>query len=509
MNELDKLNIEEISKLTTGEAEDFKQEVKDEDFSLRDIKALKKAEESGQERDEVLDFLNDQIDTKNVSNYLDIAEDDTEKIDSLVQEIEQIEHVETLEEEKIDIDQDDLIDLVGGTVEEMREFIEKKPLTGDQLQDVLDAEKRVKDRKTAKQFLKKKLENRRMEEDASSTREDLKDVKEDIEKLKEDNKISDAGGEPENEDKEPEDEAEEDEKESEEDKEGEEPEAEPEEVEDELEEDAEKSENEEDEEEQEQEEIDEKDSEEESGESESNLERKKEIAEDLNLDMSEDELESISLEQMENIKSEKKHREHLIKRLKENGMEEEKLRNSSTADLEKIANSIDEDSESQEEHEEMREEAEEDLEMLMGAVRGESDESSEDEGKNAKEKFEDFKDSISEKFNRSSDEEETSDGINAEKVQEVLDQYRKLDDEEAAVKTAHIMKGYLEQKLNIGREMTYKELAEKMPTEEYEEVDKLADFFLKMHREQYTGRIAISNSEDVIDTCEKVIQNLK
>jgi hypothetical protein len=494
MTQLDKLEIGEVSELTTGKKEDFRVKVEEKDLSLQDLKALKEAEKSGQNRKKVLKFLDRQMDTKNIANHLDTAEEDTAEIESLVAEIEKIEDIESFEEESIDIDQDDLIDLVGGTVDEMKEFVGEEPLTGEQLKDVLDAEQRVKNRKTAKRFLERELEKKNVEEDVSETKEDLEKVKEDLEELKEDKNIEDG---------EVEDTEEAEEQESDEEIE----------TQQESEEDAEEAEN------AEEQEGDNgsaaKEGEETGGDQEEqrdgdpDFSKKKDIADELDLSMTDEELESISLDELESLREEKMHREHLIDHLKDEGMGEEKLRNSSTADLEKIAESMEDSSDSQEEHEEMREEAEEDLEMLMGAVKNkEEDEKEEDDGKNAKEKLEDFKESIQQKLQRSGSNEESEEGINTERVQEILDEYRELDDEEAAVKTAHIMKGYLEQELGVEREMTYKELADKMPTEEHDEVERLADFFLKMHREQYTGRIAIDNSNEVIDTCEEVIKNL-
>ena len=70
------------------------------------------------------------------------------------------------------------------------------------------------------------------------------------------------------------------------------------------------------------------------------------------------------------------------------------------------------------------------------------------------------------------------------------------------------MKGYLEQRLGIEREMTYKELADKMPVEEDESIDELAEFFVKMHREQYTGTFNIEDADEIIDTCDRVIEKL-
>lgn len=538
MSDLKQLNLEKLSELTTGSADHFKEEVKNLDLTLQDLRALKKAEASGKGRDEVLEFLDSQITTENVAAYLGVAEEDVGELNDLLNEIDRIEDVDHFDEEQIDIDRDDLIDLVGGTVDEMKEFIEEKPLTGNQLKDVLNAEKRVKDRKTAKKFLEKKIKKRKVGEDVQKARDDLEELKEDLSDVQEDEGLNDIkddskdeateGSKDEKNSKEPDENAEEDnESQDEEDTDDAKKDSEDEEEnednndneEDEKEKEGDEEKDPEGEEENSDEEdessedngVEDEDSENESKEEDekSDSERKKEIAEELELDMSDEELEAFSLEDLEKIKSEKDHREELIDKLSGDGMEEEDLRNSSTEDLEKIAASLDEKKENQEEHEEMREEAEEDLEMLMGAVRRDDDEDEEDDGKNTKEKLQDLKSSIKDKLNRKGgDSEEAETGINADKVEEVLDQYRELGDEEASIKTAHIMKGYLEQTLGIKRELTYREMAENMPVDEDESIKELAEFFVKMHREQYTGKFSVVDSDEIIDTCEDVINQL-
>ena len=493
MSDLDELNLEKLSELATGGTDHFKQEVNQMDLSLQDLRALKKAEASGKNRDKVLDFLDTQITTENVAAYLGIAEDDIGELGDLINEVERLEDVQHFEEKEIEIDQENLIDLVGGTVDEMKEFIDEKPLTGEQIENVLEAEKRVKDRKTAKKYLERKIKERSVGEDVEKAREDLETLKEDLQEVKTDEGIEDkdeTGGADEETEKEVEENSteEKDEEESQEE---------------------ESSEN-------ESESYDQNkgkeqsvkegdgeasDSEEEvEGSSQDNLEEKEQIAEELDLDMNEDELKAFSLKDLNK------------------GMDDSELRNSSTDDLEKIVSSLGnkedsedkedetaEDKEAQEEHEEMREEAEEDLEMLMGAVKKDAGGSGEDSGRNTREKIEDLRQSIKQKLNRSNkSREETSSGINADKVQEILDQYRNLDDDEASIKTAHIMKGFLEQSLGIERELTYKELAENMP-EDNDSMEELADFFLKMHREQYTGKFNVEDSEELIDTSEEVI----
>lgn len=496
MSDLDQLNLEKLSELTTGGTDHFKEEVKQMDLTLQDLRALKKAEASGKNREEVLNFLDSRITTENVAAYLGIAEDDIGELGDLINEIERLEDVQHFEEKETDIDQDNLIDLVGGTVDEMEEFINDNPLTGEQIENVLEAEKKVKNRKTAKKFLEKKIRERNIGEDVEEAREDLEKLKDDLDKVKEDEEIDEEENEESDESSETgedvdDNEAGDETSESQEEDSG----------------DQEASENTESSHEQSEENSD-SEADEESSENDG-FKRKKEIAEELELEMSDEDLEAFSLKDLEKIKSEKEHREELIERLEDEGMSEEELRNSSTDDLEKIASGLDdtdneEVQEAQEEHEEMREEAEEDLEMLMGAVREDQD-SDEDSGRNTREKIEDLKKSIKEKLERSGDEEETeTSGINAGRVQEILDQYRNLDDDEASIKTAHIMKGFLEQSLGIERELTYKELAENIP-EDNDSMEELADFFLKMHREQYTGKFNVEDSEKLIDISEEVI----
>jgi hypothetical protein len=157
----------------------------------------------------------------------------------------------------------------------------------------------------------------------------------------------------------------------------------------------------------------------------------------------------------------------------------------------------------------MRKEAEEDLEMLMGAVRGKKDGDNEEEsdGEGIKDRVEDLRGQLEDLIHRGGDEEsEDTKDINPEEVKELLRDYRSLSREEAAIKTAHVMKGFLEQKLEINRELTYKELAKEMPKKD-EDMEKLSDFFLKMHREQYTGKIEISSTQTFMKICKNALDN--
>lgn len=71
-------------------------------------------------------------------------------------------------------------------------------------------------------------------------------------------------------------------------------------------------------------------------------ERKKELREELNLDISDKLFEKVSLEKLENIKREKSYRETLISDIsEETGESPERLRKASTSDLEKISSEMD------------------------------------------------------------------------------------------------------------------------------------------------------------------------
>ena len=504
------LTISKVSELTTGSTSDFKEKVLEMDLNLDDLRTLREAEASGKNREEVISFLDSRLTDENVDAYLGLAENDIGELSDIVGEIDRLEDLRHFDQEEVSIDRDTLIDLVGGTVDELKDYVKDNPLTGSQVKDILNAEKKVKDRKTAKRFLKKKIKERSLGQDVDDVYEDLETLREDLEKVRDDaeldnesvSRVEDDTNEESEEGQENSEEVEEiDEGNSDKDNSGEGSDQDSNENKSEVE-------NENDEENIDGENGSEGEVSEEQNDQ-TDFEKKMELAEELGLEMGEDELENFSLKDLEKIKSEKDHREHLISKLSEDDMSEEDLRNSSTSDLEKIAESIDKKEESKEEHEEMREEAEEDLEMLMGAVRLDEDENEEDDGLSTKEKIDELKNNIRSKLSRNkSGGGQSSSKINSDHVGEILDQYRELGEEEAAIKTAHIMKGFLEGSLGIEREMTYKELAETMPTEDDESMESLAEFFLKLHREQYTGKLEVGDVAETIDNCEEVIEKL-
>ena len=127
----------------------------------------------------------------------------------------------------------------------------------------------------------------------------------------------------------------------------------------------------------------------------------------------------------------------------------------------------------------------------------------------AEEKIKDLRENLKNSISREDEGDKSEAAFSSEKVVDKLESYEGLGDREAAVKTAHILKAYLEFRLGIDKEMTYDELADNLPVEEYSEMDELADFFDQMQRDEYTKNIHIGNMDEVIETGKSVIQELE
>lgn len=490
--DLEKLEIEDVSSLTTESVDGFKETVKGMDLPENDLNILKSAEKSGKNREKVLKFIDKQIRRKKITDNLSVAEADIEEIHQLMDQVTDLEGIEASSDETIDVERDELIELVGGTVEGIKNFVEDKNPSLEVLNILYSSEEKVKDRKTAKSFIERKIRQKKVENDLEDTRQDIESLEEDIEAVEEDTG-SEVTADDTNRDEESEDE--------EEDKDGSGADSE-----DEDEEGGQDSDS---------HEAEVSEEEQEEDEAESELERKKEIAEVLNTDFSEEKLKEISIEDLKSIRDEKEMREDLIGKLEDQGLDRDRLEKSSTSDLKKIAEEVDVDTdkensegekeeEEEKSEEEIKEEAEEDLQMLMGAV-SEEENSEEDSGRSTREKVDDLREQISSALSRGSDAEADSDGsgMNDSEVKEVLNSYSDLENEEAVIKSAHIMKGYLETELGVERELTYKELAEEVP-EDSEEMKNLVKFFRTMHQEEYTQSIDIS-ADEAIETCKNTV----
>jgi hypothetical protein len=568
--QLDNLEIAEVASLTNKQVDEFKEIVEQKDATENDLEQLIEAEKAGKGRDEVVEFLKGMINKNNVEEKLDTALSNLEDLEVTIDEVDQLENSSDLDDQdEVELDQSQIIELIEGTVDELKEYVNENFLYRRQLEEILDAEKAGKNRKTAKRFLNKKIENKGIEEEIKESKEDLQRLKKDIENLHDhfenvadsfdyssderdeesqeaanelleitnsiiqDLKQSDNINNRENLEKKTneviqalqndnygkvrdalieisqmgyEDEGENDEEAQQKMEEQDEKLERMKEIVDDI---------------QESEEDIQEDLQEQSHGP--NFEQKKKLAQNLRTDFSDKDLEEITLQELQELKREQKHREEIIEKLKQSGLEEKDLRDSSTSDLEKLletSNSMEDRTEKFEEQsdkpdksaEEIRQEAEQDLESLQGAVSAESQQQEEqveeESGPSAKERLGGFTEQIKDRL--SSSKEENSDGMKEDKVRRLLEDYRDIEnDQEASVKIAHVMKSYLESQLNVQREMTYRELAERIPTDENEEMRQLSNFFQKMHKQEYTDSIQIDDIDEVIDNCEAVLEKMR
>ncbi len=543
----------EIIGLVEGTVKEMKEHIRKNDFEQEKLEKLLEVEKDSKNRKTAIKFLEKQIDDGRTEAIEELAQEENDKHSSSSEEetTEEAEE-ELLEDEEIDpekleaedvetdteIDKETLLQLLGGTVEDVKEYVKEKEPSDQELQEILHAEKTVKDRKTVVKFLKSYSKKKELEEDFRQAEYDFKQMKKDLKKIEEDvmddsvelNLDSVEVPEPE-EDSDAKEESSEDKDEKENGgKEYQEKQpSEEDDIEDKNAGDEEKEDAEEVEEEPESEETDSLENEDEEPDEgdEPSEEEKKQLAEELGLDMSDEELKAVSMESLEQIKKEKQEREELIESLKGN-FDEEKLRDASTSDLRKLKEGLSQKKESKtenlEEEEkvekdqekkdaEIREEAEEDLEMLMGAVKSKNSGSSDDGGmvKNLKSSITDTQNQVKGLLKRGDGDEDESDdnGMKDEDVLELLEQYRKLEPKEASIKIAHVMKGYLEYEKDIKREMTYKELADELRDRgvESQSLDKLLDFFHTMNKAQYTGHID-SNVDEVVDAAEQTVKEM-
>lgn len=618
----DEIKISEIVELIEGSLEDFEKDVREQEYSTKELKKILDAEKADKDRKKAKRFIRRQIKKQEIIDQLDVAESDVEEIKSSLEYIRDEQNLERIGDTE-ELDRHELLEIVGGTVKDLKKYLKDHNPSKKQLEELLESEEMVKDRKTAKKALKAKLNKRKIEEDVKNAEEDVEKLEEDIVELENDskgenpasNELEIESSEENNTEKNEEDiESEMDDLESENQQnvnkdEGELQKA-MEEAEDELNnednldefiedlEEEEESDIFEDEElkvsdvennseeagktpgseiegktetasedddqvvvnaeitqgsesskpvseasensngsadetsgsggksgseakededsSMEEDETDAEETEEEDEEENDNFEEKKEILDDLDVNLSDEEMKEISLEDLKEIKKEKMDRKDLISKLSEEGLNEETLRNSSTKDLRKLSKDLlDDEDEGDKDQEEIEEEAQEDLEMLMGAGRsdGQNNESSDN-------RFENIKDTKEKIINLIHGEKEAATNKDKEKTRtqkmekesiiEVLDKYRELDDSnEAAIKTAHVMKGFLEYKYNIDKEKTYKQLAEELEEKRDEEnFQKFLKFLKKLHEDEYVGNIKIENIDEIIDKAETVVEDI-
>ncbi len=539
---MEELGTVEVVEALSGTVEELERYVEMRDLSDEQVMTLLEAEKAGKDRKSAKKILGKRLEEED-DGLLEEAREDVRKIKSIIEQVDnQEDFSNAVNTDHIEVER--LIEVTSGTVDELQAFIEARSLSTEALEELLEAEESLKNRKTAIELIKKEIAEiqaasdiQNVEEDVEELEEDLEQLERDMEKLEPEEKVdrladsidSSTGdiaeamksiqneesledqetGE-EGEELDDEDDAEDSGELDEEEEAGEDENEELEEIEDEDIEDWEEDPG---------EDIEEQEDEDETN---PELEEKKEILEELDVDMSDEQLEELTLDELKKLRDDKTEREELIEEL-EDDFDREVLRKASIDDLKKIKQSMEEDSGEvevigagsksedheveEEEMEEMREEAEEELEMLMGAVGHEEEEEESSSFRDQLDDIRDFRNSVRDILKRGGDESDNDNGARDRKVLELLEKYKDLEnEEEAAIKTAQIMKGYLEYKEGIERELTYRELADKIRDKRGKNVETLREFFDGMHVDQYTGDLDVSDIDEIINASRKVVK---
>lgn len=483
-SEIDEKDLVRIIGGTIEEMKDFVEE-RNPDRQL--LKKLLEDEKIAKDRKTAKEYLRNKIKEREVGGEFEKAQKEMEDVQNTLERIkeEEIGERDFTGDEADDINSVEEIDLLEGSYKDVEDFLKERNPTVEKAEELRQGEEKAQDRKKVKTLLEKFARQKKLYKDIKNAEYHIGKIKEDFAEIEEESEyisgdlkvtkphdaVKDEHADHEvSENSKTDDDSKEDGDESSE-------------IEDE-----------------------EEDS--------NRLEEKKALLEQLDVDMGEDKLREIDIEQLEELSDEKSERQRLIEDLEEIGMEEEDLKDSSTEDLRKLSEEmVEEDSTSNDEsevkdEEKIEEEAEEDLEMLMGSSQNSSSESDDsdplDQLKDIKDKF---KDAWNTPKRESKDEEE---GIDGEKVIGLLDQYEDLPEKEQAIKTAHVMKGYLEYQMNIEREMTYEELAETLENVEdnSDNLEILKMFFESMAEDEYLDRIEVENMEQVNFSSREIVEEL-
>ncbi len=480
MSGVENLSTEQIIKETSGTVNELKKFVKESELTEKQIQKLLNAEKENKDRKTARKFLERKKGQVEKNRELSEAEKEIRDVEEKIQSVEE----KQVEREKYDLKAPDIIKILSDSEKNIREKIVEKKFAEENLEEILESEKNFKNRESVKKNLKSEIRKIHEAEKFAQAEEDVRELEEKISEIN-------SGEEMEKSEK-----SETEEKESEKDNSG---------TEESGDEDSEPGEQE-----------DAEDSSEEKEEEKTDESGEEDLEDLIEEKPGEvlDKVDKMSVDDIEKLTFEEKLLEELIEDL-EGDFDPEKLKEVSTRDLIKLRAELDEkNSEEQEEDEEkeendkdkeaMEEEAEEDLQMLMGAGLSEEEV---DESESKLSQIENFKQGLKQKLNREKDEEEeTTTGIDEEQVLDVLEDYKDLPEREAAIKTAHIMKGYLEYRKGVERELTYSELADKL--EESDESEKeLSEYFEKMSKDEYTGNVNIDSGK-IIETSREVVKKL-
>jgi poly(rC)-binding protein 2/3/4 len=467
----------EALEVLQGTVDDLKEFVEQNELGPGEFHEMLEMERHLQDRKTAKKFLQRKYHVEEIDEEIDEARNEVGRLKNLVEDMGSTE-----EHEYYDMDKQELLKILGKDREQVKEFVESHQLSPDQLRRMKKVEKLVNDRKSVKETLNQAISKEEFHRDVVKAESDVKDLEKDLDNLEQDSGVA---IDPEIEIDQERDEEDENENENGEDQEEEE--------------DSDQEEEEEVEEEQDEEDKD------------GVFWEKKALLKDLEVDMTDEEIRELSLEHVKSIKEEKEHREQLIDDLEEHEMPEEELRSSSTSDLEKLKEELEEERERAEKEkvdtEKLENEAQEDIEFISGAVPQEDDDETDDED-DLTGRITEFREKLHAITTKEKEDEEES-KTDAEKLKEILEEYRTLRNSEASVKIAQVLKGFLEKKLEVHRELTYAEMAERLDDIDGEEYRVLQDFFSRMQDEAYTGRISTKGVDKVIDTAEDLAEELE
>ncbi|MFB6199836.1 MAG: hypothetical protein ABEJ83_03080 [Candidatus Nanohaloarchaea archaeon] len=450
----EEISEEKVVELVSGDVEGFKNFVEERDLSEEQLERLLKDEKKSKNRSTAKKLLKQEKKSLELGKRLENSKDEIDDIKKTLRRIKKDFQLSLDQDSEEEIDQMQVIELIEGDAEEFISFLKKHHLSTEQLENLLESEKRAKNRKTVKNHLRSLKKRKKLVDDIQNALDHLEATGSSIDDIKEDSNFI----VPENEENEPlnEETGEKTEEKSEE---------------------------------------EETDSSEElpeqPGDSEKDRERSQENIE-----------KQPSRDSRDVEKVEADERQEILDFLAKHGVDISELQNSSLEDLKKLKKEF-EDDEQKKSRQEIEEEAEEDLEVITGAVRDKK----EDEESGAGQKIEEFKERLHELV-ETPESLKSSKKFDKQQTLKILENYRSLDNREKAVKTAHLMKGFLEYQFGIQRELTYSELAEEIEGTENEDLKKLESFFQVMSQHQYLENVKVENVDDVIDLSERVVREL-
>jgi len=425
MYETDRQGASDVRGIISEDAETIKRFLEDREFMITDLKALFEAERMYKDREAVRYALNNKITEDNVADYLDMAATDVEDIVEYTDSIEAIIQLKR-RAGRTSIPKEELVGLVLGTVSELRQFVQERDPDVGVLDELLESERDFKDRTTAKRFLIRRIRERPVGEYLDALDLSYDQLRRCIETC-----FSTAADEDrfadESFDIDGEVTVERLEKR-----------------------------------------ILEKESE----------ERDRLVTKLVAQGTDRSELEDRSVSELrhmlENVRADQKadtsKREELIEMLTDRGLPEEGLRQSSTADLEKLLGGMSRQ-EQDKDHDQIMEEARTDLETITsedGHVIEQRDE-----------------------------------------LKERLMTYRDRPDQEAAAKVAYLMRGYIVDGLELNSGTTYREVADQLPDVDDEKMERVESFLQEMYHAQYSEVGIDADMDTIIDDCIYVIDRLE